>query len=70
MFVLSPSLFSAVSALVENSGKDTNVVVFTPQFTSFLLINGNFYNYTDLSTSSTIPFDQPTLLVDLNPQQG
>ena len=39
MFVSSPSLFSAVSALVENSGKDTDVVVFTPQFTSFLLIN-------------------------------
>ena len=38
-FVSSPSQFSAVSAIVENSGKDTNVVVFTPQFISFLLIN-------------------------------
>ena len=39
MFVSSPSLFSTVSELVKNSGKVTDVVVFTPQFTSFLLIN-------------------------------
>ena len=39
VFVSSPSQFSAVSALVENSGKDTDVVVFTPEFISLLLIN-------------------------------
>ena len=39
VFVSSPSQFSAVSALVENSGKDTDIVVFTPEFKSLLLIN-------------------------------
>ena len=42
VYVSSPSQFSAVSALVENSGKDTDVVVFTPQFISLLLINAVF----------------------------
>ena len=38
-FVSSPSQRKAVLGLVENSRKDTDVVVFTPQFISLLLIN-------------------------------
>ena len=43
MLVSSLSQFSAVSALVENSRKDTDVVVFAPQFISLLLINGRIH---------------------------
>ena len=44
VFVSSPSQRKAVSGLVENSGKDTDAVVFTPQFISLLLINGYLYS--------------------------
>ena len=47
-------------------------------FIIFVFLNlplwANFYNYTDLShtttTTATMTLDQPTLLYDLNPQPG
>ena len=58
VFVSSPSQFSAVSALVEKSGKDTDVVVFTPQFISLLLINAYWRITADNTDWSGLPGTQ------------
>ena len=59
---------------IEDDDDDNDGIEDSGEFQFFNLpLWANFYNYTDLScttTSTTTNLDQPTLLYDLNPQPG